>query len=129
MTSNQSPGLPKGVGIAFMLLLLCSGVAWLFGVGWVITTVMNWLDAFPYKHPGFACVWQPEPGCLTTINAPSSPLEYLIFGIAGCIALVFTCCMIAATILSMNELARVIGKQAARLDKMGGELLAKLFKK
>lgn len=72
MTSKRSGQLPRGVGVAFIFLLLCAGVALLFGAGWLITTVMNGLDAFPYALRGFSCQWQPEPGCLTIIEAPTT---------------------------------------------------------
>ncbi|MEI9534878.1 MULTISPECIES: hypothetical protein [Morganellaceae] len=129
MTFKQSRELPWRTGIAFILLMFCSGVALLFGAGWLITTVMNGLDIFPYALRGFSCQWQPEPGCLTIIDAPTTFWGYLVVGGAGCIALLFTCVFVGMSLLSMHTLSQVINKQLDGLDKFGSKLISRLFKK
>ncbi|WP_445496823.1 hypothetical protein [Photorhabdus sp. SF281] len=129
MTSKRGTELPKGAGVAFLLLLFCSGVALLFGVGWLITAVMNWLELFPYKLRGFSCQWQPEPGCLTIIDAPTSFLGYLVTGVAGCIVLLFSCVFIGIAIAMVYELAKAIDKHCGGLDKYGATLFSRIFKK
>ncbi|EKH6496342.1 hypothetical protein REJ26_002869 [Providencia stuartii] len=129
MTFKQSRELPRGAGITFMFLLFSSGVALLFGTGWLITTVMNGLDAFPYALRGFSWQWQPEPGCLTIIDAPTTFWGYLVAGGAGCITLLFICVFIGMSLLSIHTLSQVINKQLDGLDKFGIKLISRLFKK
>lgn len=129
MTSKRNCQLPRGVGVAFIFLLFCAGVALLFGVGWLITTVMNGLDAFPYALRGFSCQWHPEPGCLTIIEAPMTFWGCLVIGGAGCIALLFACVFVGMNLLSLHILSQVINKQLDGLDKFGARLISRLFKK
>lgn len=129
MTSKRNGQLPRGVGIAFISLLFCAGVALLFGAGWLIATIMNGLDAFPYALRGFSCQWQPEPGCLTIIEAPTTFIGYLLIGGAGCIALVFACVFVGMSLLSVHAFSLVINKQLHGLDEFGRKLISRLFKK